>query len=74
MFQSSETSPVAYDTAPRFTMTWMTENLHQQVAIMLLGIQFATSQLTILVSSPRCNEPSEFSLQVQILQWSGVWQ
>ena len=30
--QVSETGLVAYNTAVRITMTWMTENLHQQVA------------------------------------------
>ena len=29
----NETSPVAYDTPSRFTMTWMTEDLHQLVAV-----------------------------------------
>ena len=28
--QDTETSPVTYDTAPGITMTWMTENHHQQ--------------------------------------------
>ena len=29
--QQSETHPAAYDRAPRITMTWMIENLHQEV-------------------------------------------
>ena len=30
--QETETNPVAYATTSRITMTWMTENLHQQTA------------------------------------------
>lgn len=33
--QEIETSPAAYDTTLRFTMTWTTENLYQHVKVVL---------------------------------------
>ena len=28
---NTETSPAAYETVPTYTMTWLTENLHQRL-------------------------------------------
>ena len=72
--QETETSPVAYDTPPRLTMTWMAESLHQHPATMVLICQVILShtkmeralfaKALILRHFPHLFDVAQYKLQV----------